>query len=90
MTAKWGSCAVLVVCLTLMLGCRTPQPNLKPEKAPEKLVEPPQEARYDSSAYPKLAFDTEVDPGRAALDNKNTPGGPGKGGMTPSGGMGGR
>ena len=88
MTAKWGSCAILVVCFALMLGCRTPQPNLKPEKAPEKLVEPPQEAKYDSSAYPKEAFDKVVDPGKALLDAKNTPGMPSRGSMTSPGGGG--
>lgn len=90
MTAKCGSCAVLVVCLALMFGCRTPQPNLKPEKTPEKLVEPPQESRYDSSAYPKQAFDKPVDAGMIALENKNTPGMASKGAMMPSSGMGGR
>ena len=90
MTAKWGSCAVLVVCLALMFGCRTTQPVLKPDKTPETLVEPPQEARYDSSAYPKQAFDKLADPGKALLDAKNTPGAPSKNAMTPTGGMGGR
>jgi hypothetical protein len=86
MTAKWGSCAVLVVCLALMFGCRTPQPNLKPDKVKEQLIEPPPDARYDSSAYPKQAFDKAVDPGKAALDAKNTPGMASKGGMMPTSG----
>lgn len=87
MTAKWESCAVLVVCLSLVFGCRTPQPNLKPPKEPEKLVAPPPDARYDTSSYPQVAFDKPVDPGRAALDSKNTPGMPQRGSMMPAGGM---
>jgi hypothetical protein len=90
MAANWGSCAILVICFALMFGCRTPQPNLKPEKEPERFVVPPQEARYDSSTYPQQAFDKPVDPGKALLDQKNTPGMPQRGSMMPTGGAAGR
>jgi hypothetical protein len=90
MTAKWGCCAILVVCFALMIGCRTPQPNLKPEKEPEKLVAPPPDGKYDSSNYPAQAFDKPVDPGKALLDAKNTPGMPQRGSMMPTGGAGAR
>jgi hypothetical protein len=86
---KWGISAILVVCFAFMFGCRTPQPNLKPDKEAEKFVTPPQDARYDSPAYPKEAFDRPVDPGKAALDAKNTPGMSQRGGsMMPTGGVG--
>jgi hypothetical protein len=86
MTAKWGSCAILVVCLAFMFGCRTPQPDLKPAKEPERFVLPPQEARYDSPTYPQQAFDSPADPGKKALDAKSTPGMPQRGSMMPTGG----
>ena len=90
MTAKWGSCAILVICLALLVGCRNTQPNLKPEKTPEKLVDPPQEARYDTPGYPRQAFDKPIDPMRNAFDAKATPGvTPTRGSMGPGGGMGG-
>ena len=73
MTAKWGMCAIVAVCLALPIGCRTAQPVLKPDKMPEKLVEPPQEARYESSGYPKQAYDKAVDPVRNPFESK-TPG----------------
>ena len=71
MTAKWVSCTLLIACLALATGCRTPTPNLKPEKTPEKLVEPPQGvARYEQTGYPKQAFDPPEDPSRLAIDAK--------------------
>lgn len=90
MSAKWGACAILALCLALSAGCRTPQPNLKPEKTPEKLVDPPQEARFDSPGYPKQAWDKPVDPFRSAFEAKTTPGVmPTRGTMVPGAGMGG-
>jgi hypothetical protein len=71
MTAKWGSCIILATCLAVMVGCRTPQPVLKPDKEPEQLVSPPPGSRYDTPAYPKQAFDKPEDPGMRAMDAKN-------------------
>ena len=79
MTAKWGSCAILALCLAILVGCRTPQPDLKPAKVAEKLVDPPQDARYDTAGYPKQAYDKQVDPARNAMDAKMNPG------VTPAG-----
>jgi hypothetical protein len=85
-----GSCIVLAICLAVMAGCKTPQPVLKPDKAPEQLVAPPVGARYDTPAYPKQAFDKAEDPGMRAMDAKNgmmptrgsmMPGGGGMGGL---------
>jgi hypothetical protein len=88
MTAKWGSCIALAICLALLVGCRSSQPDLKPKVAAQKLVEPPQDARYDSPGYPKQAYDKMVDPVRNAFESKNTPGVmPTRGSMAP--GMGG-
>jgi hypothetical protein len=62
---------------------------VKPDKAPEKLVDPPQDARYDSPGYPKQAYEKMTDPFRDAYSDKVTPGVmPTRGGMMP-GGMGG-
>ena len=88
MTAKWVSCIFLIAGLVLATGCRTPVPNLKPDKVPEQLVSPPaDQARYDQSGYPKQAFDPPEDPSKLALDAKGaaTPGRSSAGG----GGMGG-
>jgi hypothetical protein len=86
MTAKWGSCIFLAVLLALMAGCRTPQPNLKPDKTPEKLVAPPEgEARYETPGYPKQAFDAPTDPTKQTIDAKNA----GSGRNMSAGGMGG-
>jgi hypothetical protein len=88
MTAKWGSCIALAICLAILAGCRTPEPKLKPEKAAEVLNDPPQEARFDSPGYPKQAYDKQIDPIKNAFDAKTTPGvAPTRGMMTP--GMGG-
>ena len=86
MTAKWGCCAFLVVSLALLAGCRAPVPDLKPANTPDKLVEPPQEARYDTPGYPKQVFDPAVDPTKT-LENAKGVGGPSRSGS--SGGMGG-
>jgi hypothetical protein len=91
MTIKWGSCACLAGWLALLAGCRTPQPNLKPEKTPEVLTTPTNEARYDSPGYPKQAFDTRDPTKIYSLDDKGSaattamdqaPGSRGMGGMS--------
>jgi hypothetical protein len=90
MTAKWGSCAILVICFGIMFGCRTPQPNLKPEKVPEQLVSPPDDSRFGSPTYPDQAFDKPADPAKALMDAKNAAGGmPSRGSMAGGGGPGG-
>ncbi|MBI1830921.1 MAG: hypothetical protein HYR84_05655 [Planctomycetes bacterium] len=86
MTEKWGMCAILMLCLLLAVGCRSRHPELKPEKTPEQLVEPPQEGRYESSAYPKAAYDKLVDPMRNAWNDRNAAGVmPTRGGMGAAG-----
>ena len=92
MTAKWINCAALAICLALLVGCRSTQPDLKPEKTPEKLVDQPQEARFDSPGYPKQAYDKMIDPVKNAFDAKTSPNVmPTRGSMMPSaGGMGNR
>jgi hypothetical protein len=83
-------CAILVIGLILFAGCRTPQPVLKPEKTPEKLVDPP-EGAYGSPDYPKEAFDKDEDPGKKAMDAKTNPGAmPTRGGAAPGGNIPGR
>ena len=88
MTAKWEGCAILAICLALLVGCRASQPKLKPADSAEKFVSPPQEARYDTAGYPSAALDKPEDPMRRAIDTKNgviptrgsSMGGPGGGG----------
>lgn len=88
MAAKWKGCIFLASLLAVMAGCRSPQPNLKPDKSPEQFVSPPQEPRYDSSGYPKQAMDPLTDPAKEALDAKNAPGAPSRGMMSSgAGGM---
>ena len=89
MSAKWGICVLLVALLGLAAGCRTPQPNLKPEKTAERLVGPPPNT-YMASQLPKQAFSTQSDPAAATLDAKNNANMmPTRGSMMPgSGGMG--
>jgi hypothetical protein len=67
----------------MLAGCRSSQPNLMPDTTKEQYVLPPMDARYESSAYPKQAFDTPPDPGRRSFDTQTA------GGMPPRGGMGG-
>ena len=71
MTAKWGSCAILAICLAMMVGCRTQVPNLKPETAKEQFVSPPAGGHYDTAGYPKQAFENMVDPALKMMDSKN-------------------
>ena len=88
MTAKWGSCAILALCLAVMAGCRTPTPNLKPAKTAEVLVSPPVgEQRYDTAGYPKQAFDKMDDPALKMMDMKNGVM-PQRGSTMPAGGVG--
>jgi hypothetical protein len=75
MTVKWGSCAILAICLAVLAGCRTTQPNVKPDDiAKEEFRAPPMEARYETTGYPKLAFDTGADPTRRMFDNQKNAG----------------
>ena len=89
MTAKWGSCVLLAVMLALSAGCRTPQPKLKPDNIAtgEKLVDPPPDARFSTTGYPKEAFSPLEDPGKQAMDS-NLPSGTGSRGPSSPGGMG--
>ena len=92
MTAKWGICALLLAMLFLNAGCRTRQPNLKPETTAEQLVEPP--AGSDTSTgMPAQAFNKVVDPGKIAIEPRGPNGMMQNGGRSPmmpgAGGMGG-
>lgn len=69
MTAKWGSCVILATFVAIMAGCRTPQPNLKPEKTAENFVSPP--ARLDVAGMRKEALDKMDDPTLRAMESKN-------------------
>ena len=71
MIAKWGSCAILALCLATMMGCRTPVPNLKPETAKEEFVSPPSGGHYDTAGYPKQAFENMLDPALKLMESKN-------------------
>jgi hypothetical protein len=85
MFVKWGTCAILALCLASLIGCRTPTPNLKPAKTAEEYVVPPQELRYETAGYPKAAYDKLIDPSQKAMDDKLAPGAM----QTRGGGMGG-
>ena len=56
MRATWVTTAGTVAMLLLTLGCRTPRPDLKPGPVAEVFNSPPAERRFDSSDYPKEAF----------------------------------
>jgi hypothetical protein len=87
MTAKWGFCTILVLCLTLcVVGCRTTRPDVKPPKSVERLVEPPPGA-LASGDYPRAAHDKMVDTARQAMDAKTGVIIPTRGGMGPGQGM---
>ncbi len=45
-----------VMMLVIAFGCRTPKPDLKPGTTAEALNTPPSERRFDTSDYPKEAF----------------------------------
>ena len=57
MTSYWRWCAIVVICLAPIVGCRTPQPALAPTKTAEQLVEPPPSGRYDKPGFPPEAMD---------------------------------
>jgi hypothetical protein len=80
--------------LIAVIGCRSTTPELKPPTAPEVLNKPPDEARFNSAAYPKqaLASDGTQKFSPAALSAKDARGGnmgPSMGGMGGGGGGGG-
>jgi len=71
MAAKWGICGLLLAVMLLAgSGCRTKQPNLKPENTAEQLVAP-LDGSYMSPSLPKQAMSPMPDPCRAAIDPKN-------------------
>jgi hypothetical protein len=86
MAAKWGTCTILALCLVvLVVGCRTTQPNLKPPKTAERLVDPPD--RLSTAGIRKEALDAPEDPNAKAMEFKQM-GAPGGGRMGPgAGGM---
>ena len=85
MVAKWGTCAVLALCLILgAVGCRTTRPDVKPAKTAERLVDPPK-GTLDTPEYPKQAFDKMEDTQRQAIDLKNMGVIPTRGAMMPGG-----
>ena len=67
MDGKWGKCGVLAVLFGVIIGCRTPQPDLKPVEQPETLNKPPQEARFNNPGMPKEAFQRD-DPNKRWKD----------------------
>ena len=76
--------------MLVALGCRTPKPVLKPAPVEEALNIPPSEKRYDTSVYPKEAFNKN-DPTRRLEDQTITPvkgPGPTTPGMMPGSGPG--
>jgi hypothetical protein len=62
MRATWMKMAGIGL-LLVAFGCRTPRPNLKPASSAEVYNSPPTEKRFNSSEYPKEAFNAR-DPGR--------------------------
>jgi hypothetical protein len=89
MDGKRGALGAMMLALLLgTLGCRTPQPVVKPPTGPEVLNKPPVDARYNSPGMPKEAFNRD-DPSkryRELNENQVMPargsfGGPGGGGM---------
>jgi hypothetical protein len=83
----WG-----VLFLVLLVGCRTPQPVLKPAPQPEVLAAPPKEARFTNGQYPDVAFRDMNSQFRKPLDGSGNGILPARGssaapGMMPGGGM---
>lgn len=70
MDGKWRHMAVGALLLGIIVGCRTPQPVVKPEDQPEVLQKPPQEARFDNPGLPKEAFSRD-DPNKRWKDLLN-------------------
>jgi len=88
MIAKWAIGAFLLALLTVGTGCRSSQPNLKPEKTAERLVDPPA-GSYMTSTMPKQAFQSVSDPAKYAIDGKSPGVLPTRGGTMMPGGPGG-
>ena len=59
MDGKWRKRGALAFMAAILVGCRTPQPDLKPAKQPEVLHSPPQEARFNDPSMPKEAFNRD-------------------------------
>lgn len=88
---RWlGRVGALGAMMLLALGCRTPQPNLKPPPEREVMNPPPSETRFNTASYPKEAMKQD-DPIKLKAASANAPGGgmPGAGGGGMPG-MGGR
>jgi hypothetical protein len=79
---RWGWLGCVVVMLLVLVGCKTPQPDLKPPPAEEKFTAPPADSRYNT--YPKQAFND--DPFKKAAITGTQPVIPTRGsiGQTPS------
>ena len=82
-------CVVLAtMMLVLSVGCRTSQPNLKPQMPKfEKLTEPPAEARFESPQYPKQAL-VDNNSRKSMFDDDKTATLPTRGSNSPGRGMG--
>ena len=90
MTTMRGGMWMVALLLFLAVGCRTTQPVLKPDKQPEVLNVPPQEARFNTSTYPKMAFDDPLSknnpltmPKDGVMPTRGSMGAPGMGGGGP-------
>jgi hypothetical protein len=46
----------LIIVVLLLSGCETRRANMRPERGPDLLVEPPP-GQYESPSYPREAFD---------------------------------
>jgi hypothetical protein len=90
MIRTWACVGWLTALLALTaLGCRTQPPNTKPPPSPEVLTSPPQEARFNTSVYPKQAFQENDILKKKILEGEASPIMPARGmGMTPSMGPG--
>src|SRR5262245_7493986 len=88
MTARWGICGCLAICLAISAGCRTTQPDLRPKKEPEQLVAPPALTKYSTTGLPDQAFDKMTDPDAKAMEAKLPGAGGRSNGMTGAGMMG--
>lgn len=56
MRFPWVVVGGVIIVVAELGGCRHLPPELKPPKQPEVIANPPSEARYDNSIYPKEAF----------------------------------
>jgi hypothetical protein len=72
MRSTWFGVCGLVGLMALAAGCRTMPPEVKPPKQPEVLSVPPSEPRYNTSVYPKEAFNSS-DPFKRKEDNSVMP-----------------